>query len=391
MNWRQLPPVGTPVRYVFDGFSSDSSAFNVNGFHCDYYQSGTAALAQAIAMSIAAQTDSAKRDVLLPGYGCPDLVAACICAGANPVIIDLAPEKYSFNLAHVTACAENAAAIVCPALLGVCMPIAEIKAMLPEHTKIIEDDAQWFPEATTTQERQSNLANLGNYQLPVECSDSDFILTSFGRGKPVNLIGGGMLLSRISQGSSNTSQALSTPLSFRMKSTIFNALMRPFLYGTLVRLPGLNLGSTVYHRLDSIAPIEDFKRPLVPHAIANYLHLPLATADSYGDVGPCAWSKQARRLLRLPLLVDSIETRDLVISRCIEQGITATAMYQRPLYDIPNIAALTERPMPTPVSEQLAATLLTLPTHTGVTDKYKMTMQSILMPFKQRLTEKVAL
>lgn len=391
MNWRQLPPVGTPVRYANDSSTSDHAGFHVDGFYCDFYQSGTAALAQAIAMSIAAQIEPTRNDVLLPGYGCPDLVAACIYAGANPVIIDLAPDKYSFDIEHIKACAENAAAIVCPALLGICMPIAEIKAVLPAYTKIIEDDAQWFPEATTDEDRCNNLVNMEKYQLPDECCDSDFILTSLGRGKPVNLIGGGMLLSRISQGQDDFVQSTSVPLSFRMKSAVFNALLLPFFYGALIRLPGLNLGSTIYHQLESIEPIEDFKRPLITPAIKNYLRSPLATADNYRNVGPCAWSNQARRLLRLPLLVDNMKNRDLLVSECIKQGITATAMYQRALYDIPGIAAISQRPMPTPISEQLAATLVTLPTHPGVTEKHKMTMHRILETCKQQLTEKVAL
>lgn len=391
MTWRQLPPVGTPVRYTFEKSISDKAVFHVPNFYCDYYQSGTAALAKAISMSIAAQKEPTRRDVLLPGYGCPDLVAAVIHAGANPVIIDLTSEKYSFNLAQVKACAEKAAAIVCPALLGVSMPIGEIKAILPRHVKIIEDDAQWFPEATTVYGRQSNLANMGNYQLPDECSYSDFIVASFGRGKPVNLMGGGMLLSRTSQDIGNINMPVSTPLSFRVKSTVFNALMQPFLYGTLTRMPGLNIGTTAYHRLNSIERIEDFKRSLVTPAIVNYLKSPLATATSYSNVGPCAWSNQAKRLLRLPILVDDIKSRDLLIANCINQGITATAMYKRALYDIPGIASISERPMPTPVSDRLAETLVTLPTHSGVKEEHKAIMHRILMRFEDKLTEKVSL
>lgn len=391
MNWRQLPPVGTPVRYALEQPISDKTVFHVPGFHCDYYQSGTAALAKAIAMSIATQTEPTRRDVLLPGYGCPDLVAAVVYAGANPVIIDLTQEKYSFNLAHVKECAEKAVAIICPALLGVSMPIGEIKAVLAKHVKIIEDDAQWFPEATTAHSRQSNLTNIENYQLPVECSYSDFIVTSFGRGKPVNLMGGGMLLSRTSQGFSDTNVPVSTPLGFRAKSALFNALMQPFLYGALTRVPGLDIGSTVYHQLDSIERIESFKRSLVTPAIINYLKSPLATATSYSDIGPCAWSNQAQRLLRLPLLVDNIKSRDLLVAKCINQGITATAMYKRALYDIPGIAAISERPMPTPVSDRLAETLVTLPTHSGVKEKHKVIMHRVLAQFKDKLTERVSL
>ncbi|MDM7859628.1 DegT/DnrJ/EryC1/StrS family aminotransferase [Alteromonas sp. ASW11-36] len=391
MSWRQVPPVGTPVWLAKGGEQSVHAEFGVAGYHCGYYQSGTAALAQAIKLSLAAQTAPSQRDVILPGYGCPDLVAACVYAGANPVIIDIAADKYTFDLAQVEKYASDAAAIVCPSLLGICMPIAQIKDALPDNTKIIEDDAQWFPEADTTEGRRHNLDNLCDYQLPRDCTDSDFILTSFGRGKPVNLLGGGMLLSRIPQAQQTIAEPVSTPMSYRLKSKVFNALMNPLLYGALVRLPGLDLGSTNYHALDKIAPIEKFKRPLIPAAIRRYLNMPMATANTYSDVGDCAWADQSRRLLRLPLLVDNIKTRNKLVTKCIQQGISATAMYQKALHDVPGVATLVKLPAATPVSQRLAATLVTLPTHAGVTEKHKALMHNIVKEFKLRLTDKVAL
>lgn len=91
----QLPPVGHPVR-LSDGHYDDSLLQAVfSPYSPRFFDSGTAALAASILVSISKKA-TPEPEVILPAYGCPDLISAVVYAGAKPVLVDL-EEKPSMD------------------------------------------------------------------------------------------------------------------------------------------------------------------------------------------------------------------------------------------------------------------------------------------------------
>ena len=139
--------------------------------------SGTAALAIALHCAKKLHPLGNKRQVIIPGYGCPDLVSAVVHAGLVTVLVDL--EADSHQLSHQAiqrALTEKTLPIVAVNFLGLPGRLPNLRQITDSaECLLIEDNAQWFPE-------------------PEDKLYGDFVITSFGRGKPVNLLGGGLLL-----------------------------------------------------------------------------------------------------------------------------------------------------------------------------------------------------
>lgn len=79
------PPVGTKA--IFTSKQCRSFAELTNAEDYILVNSGTAAL--SLSLIVAKTTNAEKNEVILPAYGCPDLVAAIEYAGLIPVIVDI--------------------------------------------------------------------------------------------------------------------------------------------------------------------------------------------------------------------------------------------------------------------------------------------------------------
>ncbi len=80
--------------------------------------SGTAAL--SLAMTIAAgSAEASSPEVILPAYGCPDLLAAAYYAGLRPVLADIQAASPRYQQAALeTAITGDTVAIVAVNFLG---------------------------------------------------------------------------------------------------------------------------------------------------------------------------------------------------------------------------------------------------------------------------------
>ncbi|MCW8107251.1 DegT/DnrJ/EryC1/StrS family aminotransferase [Alteromonas ponticola] len=390
MSLKQLPPVGTPVHTGSRNISAEPLTIQFNGFLHTFLQSGTAALALALTQLVK-RADNVNRNVIIPGYGCPDLVAACEFAGVQAVSVDFDPNLYQYDLTQIEKLDGSLLAVICPSLLGISMPIKCLREILSDDVFIIEDNAQWFPEHEQAAQRVENLRQLGSYQLPTDTQYADFFITSFGRGKPVNLMGGGLLAwqSRYQdwfegyQLNDVKTKHLKVDIKTQLKARLFNIVCHPIPYGLLARIPALKLGVTAYHKLDKITDMEREKVSLAGTAIQHYLSQPQHISELLKKNLPLAWPQQAenKRLLRLPLLASSKEVRDAIVTQCNAHGLGASVMYEKPLIDIENVRDKVSTPFPTPIAEKVANGFFTLPLHPGVTVKHVEKMIKIITPY----------
>ena len=240
----QLPPVGNPVHFLVEDHPDTSLNTFFSPYRQSYFSSGTAALAAAITAAMRAK-DVKHAEVILPAYGCPDLVSAVIYAGARPVLVDLEPDRPWMDLeqvlAHINACTV---AIVAASLFGISERIALLRPIAEQFNAIIiEDSAQAFPG-----KEEGNIWQ------------GDLVVLSFGRGKPVNLLGGGAVLLReaavgdmLPIADEDSANSKCNHALFHLKVLMFNRMISPRLYWLPQSLPFLNLGETRYYPLADIA------------------------------------------------------------------------------------------------------------------------------------------
>ena len=354
----RLSPVGESIA-LQTKLQSDSSLFPEH-YDLLLLNSGTAAL--SLAMTIAAgAAETTSPEVILPAYGCPDLLAAAYYAGLRPVLVDIQADSPRYQDAALSAAITgDTVAIVAVNFLGIAEDLPNLRSRCDRHgLLLIEDDAQYLP-------------------LGSEPSSyfGDLVVHSFGRGKPVALVGGGALLIR--RPAVTVSSAVVDRLPFqrlterewRLKARLFNQILRPQVYQLLALLPFLHIGVTRYHALDGIERMDSWREPYLRHNIELYRARSRQTQQQL-DAGvealntstfinlPRSLQSLDRPLLRYPLLCRSEKQCEALFLGFENHGLGASRMYRRALPQIENI--------PNPIAgrfvgaEAFAGRLVTLP------------------------------
>ncbi|MGH8202868.1 MAG: DegT/DnrJ/EryC1/StrS family aminotransferase [Steroidobacteraceae bacterium] len=325
------------------------------------YASGTAALAQAMAQC-ALRTATRNPEVIIPAYGCPDLVAACMHASVFPRLVDLAPSCWSYDLeALKTSLSPNTTAIVAVNLLGLGDGAAELRHLSKDRNiPLIQDSAQY---------------------LPREQSDwiGDHIVLSFGRGKPLNLLHGGALVLPSGEAPPTSVQPALYTMRERLLSSAaaaagFNTLTRPALYRIFSSLPGTGLGDVTYKPLGNPAPLPERAWGRVATAFELYLQKPsyrrdiwTAALEEWSSLGIVVLHSPGSSLqaepLRLPLLAPNRAARDTLVDNLTRAGLGASRFYGCDLTAVAGIPEIVKCQGPFPNASELADRLFTLPTH----------------------------
>jgi dTDP-4-amino-4,6-dideoxygalactose transaminase len=248
---------------------------------------------------------------------------------------------------------------------------------------LIEDSAQCFPPAST------------GHGL------ADYVVLSFGRGKPINLMGGGALLIRRPNESVVENIRAEYPSSevkldaiWRIKRWVFNLLLSRYIYPVLERVPFLQIGQTRFYPLDSITLL-DFPSSLLAAGIRDYNErkpLHLIYDRELGFLERAGWKQikadgtdESVPRLRYALLAPTQQMRDYAVKALNAKGVGANAFYEHalPAFFEDNASAdsdgLGDR---YPAAEDFANRLITLPTHDGVTEQDVGTIVSVFKRLK---------
>lgn len=364
MRLRVLPPVGEPIAL---GPKAEPPTFP--GFHPVWTQSGTAALALGIQLAMERRPDIRYPEVLLPAYGCPDLVAAAVYAGARPVLVDIGAEDPGYDLERLEkALSGNVVAVVAVNFLGIRERVGTLAELAHHHDAwLIEDSAQWYPELAPGQN---------------SLSPADAMVLSFGRGKPVSLLGGGALLLKDSAMAGETESRLQPPTSkpgtLFTKMVVYNLLIKPIFYAWLTRVPGLGLGETRYKPLAGIHRMDESRLPLLKANAERYLCKnrlqETVVAKAFTESSevlidlPGVLPGRSGRLLRYPMLCHDQSERNRILKEATEQGLGASAMYVNALPDVTGVKAYLHEYNAVPNARSFAARLVTMPVHCQVTE-----------------------
>ena len=362
----QLPPVGNRL-CLSDTGKYESCCENVfSPYRPFFFNSGTASLAAAIAAAIRNKPVKAP-EVIMPAYGCPDIVSAAVFAGAKPVLVDLENDRTWMNLEQLSASINcNTIAVVAVDLLGIPERMATIRKIVDQaDVLLIEDSAQAFPI---------------HGEKPFW--GGDLVVLSFGRGKPVTLLGGGAVLVRAPDLGrllpKGTRQDGSGRL-FRLTALLYNLMRSPYLYWIPQGLPFLHLGDTRYYPLTAIETMDPERCRLLERNVSGYQHdsndvqaalagIAKDTNASGGvviDLPGICQVQPHRRLLRYPLLIRA-EWRDRVYHRLRKAGLGPSLLYPSSLTGIHGLEKLLQGQGSFPAADAFARRILTLPTHEGV-------------------------
>ncbi len=334
--------------------------------------SGTSALALALINCRLASTNIQKPQVIIPGYCCPDLVAAAVFAGVDPLVVDIAENDAGYDLQQLEDAINknpNVIAIIAVNFLGVKENLTAIRQLiLNRNIKLIEDNAQWFPVSSEDQDFVS-----------------DYVVFSFGRGKPLSLLGGGLLLSKEVLLSPITKSDASGSASYLLKISLYNVLLHPHAYCFLNRTPFLKLGETRFHPLDKIESMSMKARALFSNNRKQYCQRQDGVADTYQE-----WfsafqmlsgikTHRKRRLLRYPLLLSNQSHRDAVFNQMHLQGLGASLMYQQELNSINQVSEKVTLFAPLTNAKSFSRRLVTLPLHVYVREKHLEKIRAIVI------------
>ncbi len=334
-----------------------------------FTRSGTEALSLAVRAAIKQKPEVRAPEVIIPAYGCPDLIAAVNAQGARAVLVDFVENLPFMDKEGVlSAITPQTVAVVGVDFLGSPERISLLSGICSERSVVmIEDSAQSFPPFTS----KDGLA--------------DFAILSFGRGKPINFMGGGALLVRKSHQSvldqfnvEYSSTTLRLNFVWHLKRLFFRLLMTRYFYPILERIPFLHVGETRFQPLTSISLLE-----IPPSLLAGGLRayterrsLNSLYNEKLDFLLQLGWrqpvvgsSEQSSQRLRYALLAPSEAWRDRALRELNRQGIGANAFYGNALPDIMAPEAADIRLMGGYTNaREFSRRLLVLPTHEDVNE-----------------------
>lgn len=360
MKWQCLPPAGGPVVW----HEKQLPQLTIPGYELIWVSSGTAALAFALKNHKQLHPEIVRPEVLVPGYCCPDLLAAARYAGFVPVVVDISVDDPGYDLAELErALTPNTLAVIAINFLGVKDRLAAIRERLDPYPNIalIEDNAQWFPNEP-------------------EATDfaGDYLTFSFGRGKAIGLLAGGLVAVRKPMRVYHdlVEAGASSGKAWPVKAWLVNQLARPHAFYWLNLMPFIHLGETRYHGLEAISGFPERAQLAFESNFRRFRHSNITAEDFYDQLFQrLGWNRfgalsghRRGRLLRYPVLCNSPEHRDQLLVRLVDAGLGASAMYKTELPRVNGVAELPEVVIDGELinARHFAERLLTLPVHEAV-------------------------
>jgi len=337
--------------------------------------SGTQALQLALAEARGRCGDA---PVALPAFTCYDVAAAAVGAGVRVALYDVDPDTLSPDLDSLDrVLAAGAGAVVAGPLYGVPPDWDAVRGLSDRYgALLIEDAAQGHGAAW----RGRPLGSLG-----------DLRVLSFGRGKGWTGGRGGALLA----GGGPVAAAPTLPApgaADEARTAVLAAaqwlLGRPEVYGIPASIPGLGLGETVYHEPSPPSAITRAAAALLLHgreasrregearrAGASSLLVRLPRGPGVRPVR--APEAGVPGYLRLPLRVAGGMSGLAAPGRARRLGVAGS--YPTVLAAVPQLRGLLAGPEGRwPGAETLVRELVTLPTHSRVTEGERKEILAIL-------------
>jgi perosamine synthetase len=379
-----LPPAGTKIPLSAICRAIKESRPENNGTLLDpikeylatrnvlFLSSGRAAL--WLILKALAKLSPDRTEVVLPAYTCPAVASAVLKAGLKPVLCDINLNDFGFyREALAEKVGKKTLTVVLVHLFGYPANLHEVREICREQgVFLVEDAAQAFGNRLSDSEG-SKLGLLG---------DAGFY--SFGRGKPVSLMQGGILVTKSEEIFAAAKgiyrdlnhQGAFPNVRYGITLASYALLSNPHAYWIPQRLPFLHLGETIFEpdfvRSEG-TPLAGVLAGKMIESIEEEKEIRRANSEWYsanlGDIpGVDAVPSAIFPYLRYPLLLKDRTRRDGVLDRLMSRGTGAALFYPSPLNELPGLKEVWQDETTYPNARKLSHTLITLPVHSGVTE-----------------------
>lgn len=299
--------------------------------------------------------EPSRKEVLIPGYTCYSVAAAVVKAGLGIAVYDVEPKTLEpdFNSLR-RKLSENTLAVISQHLFGISSEIGLINEMAHAQGAVhIEDAAQ----AMGGSDRFGPLGTKG-----------DFGLFSLGRGKPLPLGRGGILISsKMVSYLEPSKNSKHSGVADVVKVILARIFSRPSLYHFAERLP-IGLGKTPFD--------PDFKVKGISSAIKGLLFRSMPLLEPYNRHRRKI-ANQYKNNLPPESLIDEPQGSNCVYNRFPILAPTTKVglkfkhlgvrrMYPSCIVDERKIRTFIHSEEDTPGARELAQRLITLPTHSRI-------------------------
>lgn len=339
--------------------------------HAFFLSSGRAALTVLLD---ALQRGGEPREVVIPAYTCFSVASAVARSGLTIRLCDVDPKTLDLDAnALYRLDLARALCIVPSSLYGMPGNLVGLEAIARGFGTYLVDDAAQCLGATQAGRRCGTFGDAGFYSL--------------GRGKGITAMGGGILVTdreELARSIDRRVRALPRPPAREVLAAVagalaYSAMLAPSRYWFVDRLPFLDLGSSRFAPEFPIAQLSAYQRRLTERLLPlvdSYNAVRRIRADELrsgiegveGIEIPRPLASVSPVYLRLPILTRDAAHRANLLTRLKAAGISASPSYPTAIGDIPGIARyLATDQVPCPGAASVAARILTLPTHPGVT------------------------
>lgn len=378
--FHELAPAGNKIRLVHSCPNTETLDLLFPGWHPFFYGSGAMSLAACL-LAIKESFSVKHPEVVLPAYTCPELISSILFSGITPVLVDFVENKPWICIDSLEKkINKNTIAVIGVDFLG----IPERHQQIKEVTQLsgipyIEDSAQYFPK-----------------EMSHSAWGGDLVILSFGRGKPVSLLGGGAILVKNGDSTKYTfrtpwdERAAISDFLFRMKVHLYNLMLNPSLYWLPSSLSYLRLGETEFHRLENIEPMRGMTQCLLNANITEYQGRNISVQKSVGRIVslcpdtsmvnlPVECGAENSALTRYPILLNNRYKAQKLFAKLSAAGLGASLLYKEILPSINNIDGLAGENETYPRALDFAKSLITLPVHQLVTESDLSNLDRIML------------
>jgi perosamine synthetase len=347
-----------------------------------FVSSGRAALALLFK---ALRRGSNRREVVIPAYTCFSVPSAVARAGLTIRLCDVDPKTLDLDLNALGRLDLSKALCIVPSgLYGLPGDLVALEQIARASGAYLVDDAAQCLGATKDGRACGTFGDVGFYSL--------------GRGKGITTMGGGVLVTHrrdLAQEIAETVRDLPQPSARTVAITVasslaYSAMLKPTRYWLLEHVPFLGLGASHFDPDFPITRLSEYQTRLaarlLPH-LDSYNEVRRHRADQLrsgiegveGIEIPRPGEGTSPVYLRFPILARDETHRSHLLRRLREAGIGASASYPTSIGDVPGIGAYLSRHQEAcPGARAIAARILTLPSHPGVTRRDMETMVSII-------------
>jgi len=324
---------------------------------------------------------SNRREVVIPAYTCFSVASAIARAGLVIRLCDIDPKTFDLDLTALSRLDLRAAlCVISSGLFGIPGDLSELERIARRAGAFVVDDAAQCLGATYRGRPCGTFGDAGFY--------------SFGRGKALTTMGGGVLVTNwdnLAAMIDREMTALGWPPARSIAATvagtvIYAAMLPSSRYWIVDRLPFLGLGLSRFDPDFPITRLSAYQKRLLACLLARLdaytqvrrHHAARLRSGLEGIEGleiPRPVEDAEPVYLRFPLLARDEVHRARLLAQLRRAGIGASCSYPTAIDDIPGIAAyLAPNPQPCPAAHSIATRLLTLPTHPSVTAQDVATM-----------------